>query len=148
MVTSEDLLIDPNDFKSIQLNVSLHNVTTKTRIEDGKRVFDQMKTSKAEEGLHIELIEILDGFLTLETPPKIGAQGHLLELRISTENRNPQISVEVQGEIHLMETLPDGRLQIVVQLVNPKDASWLSLVALFSQRQEEIENFFAAVKGY
>lgn len=148
MATSEDLLIDPNDFKSIRLDISLHNLTTKTKIEGGKRVIDALKTTKSEEGLHIDLVEILDGFLTLETPAKIGAQGHTLELKIMTENRTPQVIVEVQGEIQVVEPLPDGRLQVVVQLVNPKDASWLKLLAMFSQRQEEIENFFAAVKGY
>jgi hypothetical protein len=148
MSTQEEPLINPNDFKSIRLDISLNNLTTKTKIEGGKRVFDTLKTGSPEEGLHLELVEVVDGFLTLETPPKIGAQGHILEIKIVTENRTPEIEVEVQGEIHAIEPLPDGRLQVVIQLVNPSDPSWLNLLAMYSQRQDEIEKFFSSVKGY
>jgi len=149
--TTSDL-INPDDFKTITLKISLLNSTTKTEIRDGKRIYGvdavRIEKDKRQEDLSIVLAEFGERSLTLEVPSHVCSSGHNLVITIVTEGANPNITFAASAKVESTEKLPTGRERIYMNLTQYDDRVWNSLLNIYSRRQEEILKFFKAVKDY
>ena len=148
-----DDLINPEDFKSIVLKVGLVNTTTKTEIRDGKRIFgiDAAKTKKAEnekEDLSVVISEYAEKGITIEVPSHVCANGHLVMINIISEGAKPNVNFTSSGKIEAVEKLPTGRESVQVAFTQLDEFAWMEVLNIYSKRQEEILNFFKAVKDY
>lgn len=138
-----DELINPTDFKSIQLKISITNTTKKVEIK---------RTSA------IKLVELheqgLQRGLTLEVPAKSCEKGHYLVMKIEAIVPGPKsvhddggVPFKTGAKVEEIRTL--GPMdQIRVSLLQHDKEAWEKFCGLFSSRQEEIEKFFTAVRGY
>ncbi len=143
----EIILFNPADFQSIEIIVDFENLTTRVSIKDGKRHYgDKADDLKGDQ--EIRFIEFLeDEGLVLECPPNSGATGHSLKLTIKILNSDSNQDIEVTGNILEAENLPNKNQRISVKLTQFESADWFALKAKFSNRQEEVLEFFKAVKG-
>ena len=151
-VETHSSFIDPNDFTSISLKVSLLNSTTKTEIRDGKRVYGigAVKTERdpVKEDLSMVITQFGDSDLTLEIPARVCANGHSVTIKITAEGITPEISFTASGKIESTEKLADGREEISLKLTQFDEVQWTKLLETYSKRQEEILDFFQSVRGY
>ena len=149
-----DDLINPEDFKSITLKVSLVNSTARTEIRDGKRIFglDAAKTKKEDathaEDLSIQIAEYAEKGLTLEVPSAACASGHLVVITIVSDGAKPNVTFTSTGKVDAVEKLPSGRESVRVTFTQLDEGAWQQVLNIYSRRQEEILNFFKAVKDY
>ena len=143
-------LINPEDFKTISLKISLLNSTTKTEIRDGKRIYGidavKINADKNQEDLSVVLTEFGERSITLEIPSHVCSSGHNLVITIVTEGASPNVTFAASGKVESTEKLPTGRERINVNLTQYDDRVWNSLLNTYSRRQEEILRFFKAVK--
>lgn len=157
-------IINPADFKSIELKISLINNTTRTRLENGKRYYGlegdassedpekerRRKNSRGTDDFSLHFVEFVGTKgLVIDAPPNTCAMGHNVTLEIHTEN------VPADKEVHFgstckvisKEVTEEKREIIELQLVQFEETNWSALKAIFSKRQDEILEFFEAVKG-
>ena len=55
--------------------------------------------------------------------------------------------LSVTGKVYSVEDLGDNRMQVVVECIQFEERRWNDLLSLYSNRQAEIQKFFASVKG-
>jgi hypothetical protein len=144
---TSEILINPDDFRSVRLKISLNNTTTKTEIKDGKRFFGNKKGTSGD-NLEITLIELLDQGMILEVPGQSCAQGHNLLITVESLNTKPPITFQTSAKVMKMEKVSDDRDTIEINLIQFDDTGWQALKGLYGNRQNEIEEFFKAAKGY
>ncbi|MBI3544459.1 MAG: hypothetical protein HY075_14400 [Deltaproteobacteria bacterium] len=138
-----DEVFNANDFESIRLHIYFSNTTTRTEIRDPKKN---------------ELVEIGDKWLVFELPSKCCAKQHsvLIEITRSSKKseRGPKDKpdkeidlLSVTGKVHHVQDLGEDRWRVTIECVQFDETEWTSLLNMYSSRQAEIEQFFAAVKG-
>ncbi len=147
----DDLLINPDDFKSIETSMSITNESTKTALTDGKRVQKKGRTKvtgiRAEVDPTLQLVEFDEHTLTIDVPGKIGAKGHRLKVEIEVSNLPKKLDIEVTMGVHSVEKQPDGRDRMVLQLLEEESLPWKQFREAFEKRQEEILEFLEAARG-
>jgi hypothetical protein len=146
----DETLINLNDFNSIEIQIQMKNESTQTAVGNDGRIYGS-KTVKKKEGedLSIRFIEIFEEGLVLEIPSNSCAEGHILNLTINTLRAKPvDIVVEVLGKVTEVEKLENNKDTIRVELTKYGRSRWRAFKQTFSGRQKEIEDFFAAVRGY
>jgi len=131
-------LLDPNDFSSIHLKVSFTNTATHTEVKPDIDL----------SGKGMKLIEFRDQGLVLEGPGGICAEGHNVMIHIHTDGAKPEIQFGSTAKVEQVEKLPDKRLQLTVRLIQFDEGTWKALQGVYSNRQDEIMDFFNAVKGH
>lgn len=148
MSKDNDDLINLDDFKSVEWDISLSNSTTGTAIKDGMRIYGSAKQEKSDsEDLRIRFVEFLDKGFVLEVPANSCSDGHNLLLDIATKGASKDIKLKGSAKVTKVEKLENKKLQIEVNLVQYDDAQWQAMKAIFSDRQNDILEFFKAVKG-
>ena len=130
----DEELINVNDFESIQIQIQLKNLTTKTEPKKGSVV---------------RFIEFLDRGMVLEVPQKNCNKSHHLILDIQARAPGKKdIEFSVTAKVDDLEHLEGGTDQVSMSVIQTDEKSWADFNKLFSNRQEEIEKFLAAVRGY
>lgn len=126
--------VDASVFESMKLVVSsIVHAHTKVAFKDPSQ---------------FNIIEFSEKELLMEIPPKSYAIGHYLMLKLDVKgSKTPFKTLEVEGKIEALENL-DGADQIRFSMSQFSHAEWEKIRAAFSSRQEDIQNFFASVKGY
>ncbi|OFZ78416.1 MAG: hypothetical protein A3K03_06020 [Bdellovibrionales bacterium RIFOXYD1_FULL_44_7] len=151
--TDNEEIIRSDDFKSIEMNISIVNTTTKTQIKNGMRIYGQTQES-VDEDLSIKLIEFQEREMVLEAPANACAEGHNLIVNIvasapsTAENNGGIIEFSATAKVRLVEMPSKTRHSVTVTLIQYDESSYKSFCSLFSNRQQEIEAFFNAVKGF
>lgn len=147
---NEDVLINPNDFKSTEVKIDLSNTTTGTEILDGyKRLGAQGVQGKAEKTtVEIKMTELLDHGFRLEVPAKICSKGHNCLIQVKTLNTTHEISFEASAKVTSVENVGSGVDEIELKIQQIDEESWKQFKLLFNERQNDIEDFFKSVRGY
>jgi len=140
-------LINPDDFRSIEIKIDYENLTTRVAIKDGKKIFGT-KTEDLEKGQEIQFLEFLepDGFV-MECPPNSGAKGHNIGCQIQIKLPSETIAINITGRITEVEKLPTNNQRFDVKLTQYESGEWNRFLKIFAKRQEEILEFFNNVKG-
>ena len=140
--------ISVDDFKSIRLEVTLVNLTTNTEITAGpKKVSPESSRIRNDEG--VQFVEFLDNGMVLAVPPHSGAKGHKLLVKIKTLGTKNEINVEARAKIMGVEALNGGKsFRVDLEMEDHDTIGWTQLMDLYGNRQNEIEEFFQAVRGY
>lgn len=146
-IEGNDFVINLDDFKSIRIIIAMNNLTTKTQISDGRRIYDGKFDSKYDENLAIYLLEFLEAGLILEVPKKSCAQGHNVLLNLRTDGFPVDLEFEVTAKVEQMDVLDNGKNKITLKFTQFNDKDWKAFQNLFNTRQKEIETFFESMKG-
>lgn len=153
---SGDLLSDlfnPEHFSSVQLTVALTNTTTQTEIRDGKRFFNGVQSLPTmrdgnRENFEVFVAEFTEEGFVFETPRNTCAKGHnVLCVITATVPSGESCGFEFSGKVKDVVPLDGESDSVDVKMVQYEEKQWLALQELYSQRQNEIEDFFKAVKG-
>jgi len=128
-----DELISPNDFKTIELVISVSNTTSRTKV--GKEA-------------GIKLVEFLEHGFALEVPKTLGAQGHSLIVEFHRADQPEAPVVSVTGKVEKLKKSGEELFRAEISLLQYDEAEWTGFQELFSNRQAEILKFLAAARGY
>ncbi len=148
MTNTTEPLIIASDFESIKLKINLTNTTTKAEIRDGKRCYDKKPKKDSEENLIIVNAEFLENGLLLEIPSKMCAQNHNITIEVITENSKPIISFTENLKVKSVEKLSADSDLIETAFVQKSEANWNDLQKIYTNRQNDIRDFFNSVRGF
>lgn len=150
----DGILIDPNDFVSMEIIVGMKNLTAKTEIRDGRRIFGEKDTSEKGVDYTIHFIEFLEKneesefeSLVIEAPKRNCAEGHLLNIDLEVKGAKETFELDLESRVEVLEKTDGDTDRITVSILNVDEVAWQQFKSLFSNRQEEILAFFEAVKG-
>ncbi len=149
-MTSDDLLINPSDFKSTKIRISLENTTTHTELRDGRRFYTAANGKKTEgEDGNAEIIvtEFLENGFALELPSKTCSTGHNVMINIIAAAPTKIVNVSFSAKVTSVEHLDPKRDLVALKLVQFDEVSLSEFEQLFSSRQEEINQFLNSVKN-
>ena len=128
-------VFNPADFVSLRLGISLQNLTTRTTVTNSRK---------------ISIIEIGDRSLTFEMPMGSCNIQHsvLFEIsKIDAKTKKFTPLFKATGKVSDFEKLEDARVRVVVDMIQFDERGWNDFLSIFNNRQEEITQFLAAVKG-
>ena len=147
---STDDLINPKDFNSVELKISLMNTTTQTEVRDGYKMFGiqgvQGKPERTD--ILIQMIEILEDGFKLQIPSKICSKGHNTLIWVETLNHTPELKFECSGKVVEVKKADSSADEIEIKILQINDDQWKAFQSLFNRRQKEIEEFLKSVRGY
>jgi hypothetical protein len=135
MVEAEDVF-KAADFRSMKFVVTFQNITTRTEILDSPT---------------IGIIETADKSITLEMPKKTCNIKHSVMILIKKVDYEANKLAEVfgaTGRVLGTENVSEEFDKVTIALIQFEEKSWNDFRGLMSSRQEEINRFFASVKGY
>jgi hypothetical protein len=151
MSKTEDSFINPADFNSIELKISLLNLTTKAEIKNGKRSFgvgmDKPNQGEEPENFEVHIFEFLEDGFMLEVPSKTCAVNHAISLEINSENAQPKLNFSANLKVISMEKISTAVDLIQVKFTQKSIDEWEKLQNLYGNRQTEINQFMKDVKG-
>jgi len=126
--------INPNDFKSIEITLYVKNTSTGAEVRKA--------------GL-ARVVELRDRGMLLELPAHACKKGNYLILHFEMQypGEDKPRKFDTGAKVDQVTGGGDPVQEVTASLLNYDPAAWKSFCAIFSQRQEEIEKFFAAVKG-
>lgn len=132
-INAEDVF-KAEDFESIRLIIRFKNFTTNTEVKD------YTKNS---------LIEVGEKSLVLEVPEKSCNAKHNVMVKVSRQKKKLEEELlNATGKVAEIENVGEGFLKIKVEFVQVDDESWTNFLSMYSNRQDEIENFLKAARGY
>lgn len=120
-----------NDFKSLTLDVYFKNLQSDTTYNQD-----------------VELVETGDQTITFALPPKSCGmkQSVMVDIFKNKKTSRNKPCLAFTGKISKTEIMEDGRIRATVKLVQYEEKEWEAFLALFSKRQDEINNFFESLK--
>ncbi len=146
MSMSDFPVIKNEDFESIVIHLSFLNMTTKTEVSEGKRyIGDQLQS---DQGAQIYLVEFREDGMVIEVPARSGAVGHQLNMKIWTEGPAPHLEISFVVTVDAVERMSPSRDQFEVTFNEYDSRAWKALQQIFENRQNEINDFLRAAKGY
>ncbi|HTL11953.1 MAG TPA: hypothetical protein VL588_05675, partial [Bdellovibrionota bacterium] len=112
------------------------------------RVFGHKKAKElSDEDLSIRLLELETKGLVLEIPANSCSKGHRLRLELKTKSGSKEVPFEALAQVETWERMENGKERISVRFLKYDQEVWDELTRLFSRRQDDILEFFRAVKG-
>ncbi len=134
--SGEAPLIDPKDFESVRVELTVSNTTTRTELR------------KDAEPQLVQLLE--DTQVVLDLPVRSCSKGHHLSIEfvIRRPGRKKPSKLECTAKVDGIEHETPDRDRVTVSLFQYEEQEWQDFRASFSDRQSEIEAFFAAIRGY
>lgn len=136
MAHPDDLgdLIRVSDFTSTKIEAKLQNNTT------GMPIRSEPPT---------RVLEIQDRGIVFEIPSKSCARGHSLTIEIkATTPDETQYRFTSTARVEELESLKDGTDRVNVVFLQFDEKIWDEFCKSFNSRQDEIERFFRAARGY
>ena len=136
-------LIEFDDFQSVELQIAVENMTSHTKIADG--------TSK---GPRVDLVELAERGFTVNLPRASCASGHNLMIEIAViQPPSKRMKFSATTKVELVEKNSEVKgnkepERVELSLIQFEEEAWERLKTLFTSRQNEIEDFFKAARGY
>lgn len=129
-------ILQASDFQSVRFSVQLQNLTSSTPLIEGSQ---------------ISLLELDENkMLVLGVPRKSCNTGHHLSLdinRMDPNNDNNQNIFHTTAKVIALEDHGEGYARITVSLIQFEESKWHEFLNLQANRQDEINQFLATVKG-
>jgi hypothetical protein len=145
---NDDELFDIADFNSVEIAITLTNLTSSTALVMRSRVYgDEAKRSSNELNLEIHFSEFLTNGFILDVPKQTGAEGHRLKISIEVLGAEMPFIFESVGVIKKIQSLNESRDAFTIELVDFDPRFFAAFQSIFSARQKQIEDFFNQVKG-
>ena len=133
---AQKIQINPDDFKSPKVKISLFNLTDNKKIEPKK------------EGQQVEFIEFLDvSGLAVSVPPHSGAKGHELKVEITLETTKNTIEVTGKATVVETEQVPGKNYRMDLLLEEYDEKKWDEIISVFAKRQEEVLSLLDQLKN-
>ena len=150
MTKESEMLINPGDFDSVDLQINFANTTTQSQIKDGKKYFGIGASNKTggNEVYTVSIIEFLENGLILDVPSKSCITKHSILIEIYNKNKNPEINFKATAKVTSIEQLSPENDQVEIVFVQKNESEWEALQSVFNKRQEEIREFLNSVKGF
>ena len=160
MNDSQRDLLNLDDFKKIELAITIENQTTKTSIFLNRRVFQKGQGDVIEPGdFPIYLVELLERGFALDLPPRTCSVGHILKVSIEAlntpEHKVFQFIVKAQepaassgDRSEKRGSSAQDRQQFNFEIIQFEEQVWEDFLKSFSKKQEAILELFEQIKGY
>lgn len=126
--------------------VFLANRTTLVELRDGRRIFGEKKEIAKVSG-DASFIEMIEGGLKLDVPPRMCSQGHRLEFEIEIKVGIRVIHFPVQGIVDHIESNPHGNDSVTVKFTRYDRAVWSVITGLYRERQQSVADLFQRLRG-
>jgi len=129
----EKLVFNPADFESIKADIKFKNLTS--------------GLNEAARSPQVQLLEVLPQGLIVSVPSKRCAFGHHVDLDITVESQGKSVHFQGTAKVvtHDKEDHESDRIGVEFMQLNLNE--WNNFLAVFGQRQNQIEAFFKGVKG-
>jgi hypothetical protein len=125
-------LINAADFKGIELSFKVENTTTRTEVKDRAA---------------ISMVEFAERTMLLSLPVRSCAKGHHLTVTITTRNAAKDFEFSFTAKADEITSADKTTDMVNLTMIQFEEAEWQAFQNLFSNRQNEILEFFKAVKG-
>jgi hypothetical protein len=135
--------IQPTELK-IQ---SVTNLTTKTRIEQGKWIFGDGRTDPSKKDLHLSVQAIRNDGVICELPKNFCAGGHKIRLVFQFTSPNKNFEFSVDGKITVVDhhrELPD-RAEFQFDVFDA--SAWSLVLNAANENQARVLDLFKRIKG-
>ena len=136
-------LFDPNDYKSIEVDVSIVNLTSGIPVANIGAGKDSMQA----EANQIQVIELRENGAIFGLPRNSCAIGHNLNLVISVHTPFTNLQTTLTAKVLSVDKDLSPSHQVNIQFVQFVKEDWDAFLKIFSDRQKEILAFFSSVKG-
>jgi hypothetical protein len=138
-------LINTDDFKSYQIHAEMFNLTSQAKPSQPQAP----KTGNTTPGFQrVEVIEIVDNGLVIETPARSCAQGHTLDIMLNVLNCATPISFQVAFKVTEIEPIDSGYQRTTIQLIKSGTSEWIAFCKLYSDRQTQTLELLKTIRGY
>lgn len=144
---SDDNWFRIEDFRSIEVQVEVENLTTKTGVHDDTRVLGSEEVLIEGSDPLVRLMEFDEHTLALDVPYRTAASGHLLQVTIDVSGVALPFCFELRGKVAHLEPLEDHRERMVIELQEFEPRFYEALKNIFKTRQSEIDSFLKQVRG-
>lgn len=148
MTANENDLFDFQDFNSIKISVTFHNLTASTGVAKDHRKFGSKIEKSIAQPFDIKLVEFKENEISLDAPEKSAAKGHTLEVFIDVDGTALPFSFSVKGKLVNVTPVGSGRERLDLVLLEFDATQLEALKTIYRDRQSQIEEFLAQVKGY
>jgi hypothetical protein len=126
---------------------SINNTITATNITSGLVIVpEEEKTASYKSNLKIQVIELRENGAIFELPKNSCSFGHKISFTISIKRNSSVYSFTVLTKIITIEP-NETSIQVSAQLISYKEEDWNLFLAIYSNRQDEINKFFQEVKN-
>lgn len=139
MSTDNDI-INPGDFVSFSVTITGKNLSSGTAFKSAPPA---------------SIVEFQERQCVLELPHRSCAPGHHLLLAIKvvhTNENDPLLKFDMTVNVDDLETLETGEGdrvdRVIVTLLQFNESEWAQYIDLFTHRQNNINDFLRAAKGY
>ena len=140
-----DIIINPDDFKSIEVHLVMINETSSTQVMKGRRKYGEELVKQA--SADVKFLEFADKGMVVEVPHPSCEKGHVLTLEIHVTGIKNDLNFTVTSKVSELEHLAEARDRIHVTLVAHDEFFWNAFRSVFQKRQQDISDFFFAAKG-
>lgn len=130
---SSEFFVDPNVFRSVELRFSIENTTTRTTVNLAEQ---------------IKLIQFLEKGMVLELPAKSCSNGHNLIIKIELSGTTLINEFVTTAKVVEHDSISKEADTVVLNLTQYDGDAWTKLQSIYSNRQDEIEKFFKAARGW
>ncbi|MGZ3695604.1 MAG: hypothetical protein ACXWQO_15950 [Bdellovibrionota bacterium] len=138
-------ILNPDDFRSIQVEIRMDNETSDTTLMRGSRAYGKLIVAEPEAG--VQFLEYSANGMVLEVMHPSCDVGHTLNLDIRVTGIKIELHFTVKARVTELEHLGESRDQIKVELSSYDDLFWNAFKSVFEKRQAEITKFFSEAKG-
>jgi hypothetical protein len=127
-------LISDDHFVKIEVELKIKNTTTSTEFKPAPPT---------------RIIEITEHGFVLEIPERSCAGNHNLVIEAhATAPQRKDVNLIVTAKVEDVEPGKNGTDRISLSLVQVQEEEWERFRKLFSSRQDEIDRFMTAARGY
>ena len=114
--------------------------------------FNSTTRTEVPKGSGVEIVEFLERGMVLQLPARSCARGHMLVVTVSLKDPKKKAEedwvFETTAKVEEHRSLEDAVDQVTLALVQYHEKEWFQLQELFSSRQNEIELFLHAARGW
>ena len=147
-------LINPDDFKSMQVEGSMYNLTSQTASrktpvkKTAAKVKNPVKLSDEAGKVNFLMVEIQENGLVIEGPLHSCAVGHNLEIEFWVNNSKVPVKVTGRAKVTELEPLDAEYQKMTIEFLKVDEAAWEKFCSLFETAQEKAMELFQSIRGY
>lgn len=143
------ILINPDDFKSFEITVGFRNATTDTAVQGETKSQKDYVDSNSDKDQSISLIEFEEETLKLSIPTYLCASGHSVEIQLVVEGAGAPLLIDILGKVESVNSTDDeDRQEAQINLTDYDKDRWKALRDLYGKRQDDINEFLKAARGF
>lgn len=128
--------------KNVEIKVVIsffENVTTHTvRVNDNTHSDEREKFS---------ITNISDDQIQMRLPKACCAQGHQVDIKVKAITDEDEYPFNSRAKVTSMEQIDDDSISVQLEILNEKNIDYQRFLEVFTNRQDQVEGLFHAIKG-